>query len=421
MAEGEGEAVDVVVRATGGLDASDVPAAILSIEAANLPSRLEDAMGRLGYHELTPIQAQAWPIVFTGHDLVGIADTGTGKTLSFVVPALCHIINEKGGIDSSTKARKGAPRVVVLAPTRELAQQIYAVAVPLSQAANVKTSCLYGGDLKYLQVRELDAGVDLVVATLGRLADLAQGSSLSVDTVTMLVIDEADRMLDMGFSDRMLEVMGPASQKRQTLLFSATWPPEVQFMALQFVRRAHVHIQLGSTETTANRSIDQTVYIVDDGDKPAQLVKLLEEVMLEDDNKTLVFVHTKAGTETLTRALRTESWPAKCIHGDKEQTERDWVLQDFRRGATPILVATDVASRGLDVKDVRNVINYDFPSTIEAYVHRIGRTGRAGQRGRAFSFFCQKDTRLAKRLVAVLTEAEQPVPPQLHHMAFPPS
>jgi len=233
---------------------------------------------------------------------------------------------------------------------------------------------------------------------------------------TYLVLDEADRMLDMGFEPQLRTIVSQIRPDRQTLMWSATWPKEVRALAEDFLGQDYDQIQIGSLELTANHSIKQVVTVCEDYEKDRKLREMLSKIMLEKENKTIIFVETKRQVNDITRALSREGYPISSIHGDKAQQERDWVLREFRSGNVPILVATDVASRGLDVKDVKFVINYDFPNSTEDYVHRIGRTGRAGATGTAYTFFSMKNSKQAKELCGILEEAGQEVPPELRGM-----
>mmetsp|Transcript_8975 Transcript_8975/g.13368 ORF Transcript_8975/g.13368 Transcript_8975/m.13368 type:complete len:290 (-) Transcript_8975:102-971(-) len=266
-----------------------------------------------------------------------------------------------------------------------------------------------------MQVRDLRNGVEIVIATPGRLIDHLEGGNTNLKRVTYLVLDEADRMLDMGFEPQMRKIVSQIRPDRQTLMWSATWPKEVQQLSKDFLHDAY-QVHVGSMDLRANIMIKQFIEVLqDDYAKYPRLVHHLKE--FNDGSKVIIFCETKKGCDQLTRSLRGQSYAVRCIHGDKTQQERDEVLADFRSGVMPILIATDVAARGLDVKDVRIVINFDMPNNIEDYIHRIGRTGRAGARGLAVSFFTNKASRMAKDLLEILREAKQEIPPALEAMA----
>lgn len=343
-----------------------------------------------------------------GRDLIGIAETGSGKTLAYLLPAIIHV-NAQPFL-----APGDGPIVLVLAPTRELAVQIQQEAAKFGASSRIKNTCIYGGVPKGPQVRDLQKGVEIVIATPGRLIDMMESHHTNLRRVTYLVLDEADRMLDMGFEPQIRKIVSQIRPDRQTLYWSATWPKEVEQLARQSLYNPYKVI-IGSPDLKANHAIRQHVDIVSENQKYNKLVKLLEDIM--DGSRILIFMDTKKGCDQITRQLRMDGWPALSIHGDKSQAERDWVLSEFKAGKSPIMTATDVAARGLDVKDVKYVINYDFPGSLEDYVHRIGRTGRAGAKGTAYTFFTAGNARFAKELVTILEEAGQKVSPELTAMA----
>jgi superfamily II DNA/RNA helicase len=314
---------------------------------------------------------------------------------------------------SQEEVKRGeGPIVLILAPTRELAVQIQNEANKFGHGCKIRSTCCYGGVSRGPQARDLSSGVDICIATPGRLIDFVESRTTNLRRVTYLVLDEADRMLDMGFEPQVRKIVQDIRHDRQTLLWSATWPREIQSLARDLCREEPVHINIGSLELTASHNIKQTVEVVTTPEKRRKLNELLEKIM-DGRSKILIFTETKKGCDDLTKELRLDGWPALCIHGDKSQSERDWVLREFRESKSPIMIATDVASRGLDVKDIVYVINYDFPRQIEDYVHRIGRTGRAGNKGHAYSFFSEDKAKLAKELIAVMREAHQNVPAEL--------
>jgi len=245
---------------------------------------------------------------------------------------------------------------------------------------------------------------------------MLESQKTNLRRVTYLVLDEADRMLDMGFEPQIRKIIGQIRPDRQTLMFSATWPKDVQRLATDFLKD-FIQVNIGSMELTANHNITQLVEVCSDFEKRTKLIKHLD-IISAQNAKVLIFVGTKRVADDITKYLRQDGWPALAIHGDKEQRERDWVLGEFKAGHSPILIATDVASRGLDVKDVGYVINYDFPNNCEDYIHRIGRTGRAGMKGTSYTYFTTENAKSARDLVAILKEAKADVPPALEEMAM---
>ncbi|GAA0142798.1 RNA helicase [Lithospermum erythrorhizon] len=390
------------------VDGRQVPKPVTSFRDTGFPDYVMQEIEKAGFTEPTPIQAQGWPMALKGRDLIGIAETGSGKTLAYLLPAIVHVNAQP------MLAPGDGPIVLVLAPTRELAVQIQQEASKFGASSRIKNTCIYGGVPKGPQVRDLQKGVEIVIATPGRLIDMLESHNTNLRRVTYLVLDEADRMLDMGFEPQIKKIVSQIRPDRQTLYWSATWPKEVEQLARQSLIDPYKVI-IGSPELKANHSIQQRVEIISENKKYSKLVTLLEDIM--DGSRILIFLDTKKGCDQITRQLRMDGWPALSIHGDKSQQERDWVLSEFKSGKSPIMTATDVAARGLDVKDVKFVINYDFPGSLEDYVHRIGRTGRAGATGTAYTFFTAANGRFAKDLVNILEEAGQKVSSELVAMA----
>uniref|UniRef100_A0A9J8BA39 RNA helicase n=1 Tax=Cyprinus carpio carpio TaxID=630221 RepID=A0A9J8BA39_CYPCA len=369
-----------------------------------------DVIAKQNWTDPTPIQAQGWPVALSGKDMVGIAQTGSGKTLSYLLPSIVHI-NHQPFLE-----RGDGPICLVLAPTRELAQQVQQVAAEYGKASRLKSTCIYGGAPKGPQIRDLERGVEICIATPGRLIDFLEVGKTNLRRCTYLVLDEADRMLDMGFEPQIRKILDQIRPDRQTLMWSATWPKEVRQLAEDFLKD-YVQINVGALQLSANHNILQIVDVCNDGEKEDKLMRLLEEIMSEKENKTIIFVETKRRCDDLTRSMRRDGWPAMGIHGDKSQQERDWVLNEFKYGKAPILIATDVASRGLDVEDIKFVINYDYPNNSEDYIHRIGRTARSQKTGTAYTFFTPNNMKQAHDLVSVLREANQAINPKLIQMA----
>ncbi|OAO93868.1 hypothetical protein AXX17_AT5G14110 [Arabidopsis thaliana] len=360
-----------------------------------------------GFSAPSPIQAQSWPIAMQNRDIVAIAKTGSGKTLGYLIPGFMHL--QRIHNDS----RMG-PTILVLSPTRELATQIQVEALKFGKSSKISCACLYGGAPKGPQLKEIERGVDIVVATPGRLNDILEMKRISLHQVSYLVLDEADRMLDMGFEPQIRKIVNEVPTKRQTLMYTATWPKEVRKIAADLlVNPAQVNIG-NVDELVANKSITQTIEVLAPMEKHSRLEQILRSQ--EPGSKIIIFCSTKRMCDQLARNL-TSTFGAAAIHGDKSQAERDDVLNQFRSGRTPVLVATDVAARGLDVKDIRVVVNYDFPNGVEDYVHRIGRTGRAGATGLAYTFFGDQDAKHASDLIKILEGANQKVPPQVREMA----
>jgi ATP-dependent RNA helicase DDX5/DBP2 len=315
-----------------------VPKPILFFEEANFPEYLVKELLQATYTAPTPIQAQGWPTALKGRDLIGLAETGSGKTLAFILPAIVHI-------NAQPLLQRGdGPIVLILTPTRELAVQVQEQCSKFGASSKIKNAAVYGGVPKGPQIRDLASGVEIVVATPGRLIDMLASRKTNLRRVTYLVMDEADRMLDMGFEPQIRKIVSQIRPDRQTLMWSATWPKEVQTLARDFLKEP-IQINIGSTSLTANHCVTQVVEVCTESDKQSKLLKLLTKIM--DGSKILIFTETKKGADALTRVLRSEGFPALAIHGDKSQQERDWVLSEFRSGQTHIMVATDVAARGL--------------------------------------------------------------------------
>ncbi|CAL8302317.1 unnamed protein product [Merluccius merluccius] len=391
---------EITIRGSG------CPKPITNFSQAHFPQYVMDVLMQQNFKEPTAIQAQGFPLALSGRDMVGIAQTGSGKTLSYLLPAIVHI-NHQAYLE-----RGDGPICLVLAPTRELAQQVQTVAYDYGKLSRLKSTCVYGGAPKGPQLRELERGVEICIATPGRLIDFLECGKTNLRRCTYLVLDEADRMLDMGFEPQIRKIVDQIRPDRQTLMWSATWPKEVRQLAEDFLKD-YIQINVGALELSANHNILQIVDVCMENEKDSKLFQLMEEIMEEKENKTIIFVETKKRCDDLTRRMRRDGWPAMCIHGDKSQPERDWVLTEFRSGKAPILIATDVASRGLDVEDVKFVINYDYPNSSEDYIHRIGRTARSNNKGTAYTFFTPGNLRQARELIRVLEEARQTINPKL--------
>ncbi|MGH8850831.1 MAG: DEAD/DEAH box helicase [Casimicrobiaceae bacterium] len=359
----------------------------MNFETLQLAPALLRALADCGYTEPTPIQAKTIPPLLAGHDVVGSAQTGTGKTAAFVLPALQRFV-ETADSPLARRPFGHGPRVLVLAPTRELAQQVAEQAVRYGGAhLRVKTVCIYGGAPYPVQNKQLARGVDILVATPGRLLDHLERGRIDLSEVDMLVLDEADRMLDMGFIDDVERIAARTPAKRQTVLFSATLDGAIGRLAGKLLRDpVRIEVAVGKAAPIA---IEQRVHFADDH---AHKHRILDHLLSDSTmTQSIVFIATKRDAETLATRLRGEGHAAAALHGDMRQRERTYTLQEMRRGRVRTLVATDVAARGLDVAGVSHVINFDLPRQADDYVHRIGRTGRAGATGVAISLASHAD------------------------------
>ena len=372
-----------------------------------------DTFYRAGFQSPTPIQAQTWPIAMKERDVVSIAKTGSGKTLAFLLPAYKKI-------DQFSRNHSGAINALVLAPTRELATQIQEEADKFGRPAGYYSACAYGGAPKRDQLRAMNAGISVLVATPGRLNDFLESNQVDLSNVFYLVLDEADRMLDMGFEPQIRSIIKRLPRKRQTLMFSATWPEEVRRLANDFLYQP-IHIRLGNTEAglQANESIQQHLILLRSGEeKDGELVKLIRSRFEQNQDLVLIFVARKNTCDFVTNMLNRCGIPASAMHGDRDQNYRERTLAAFRNGSKPILVATDVASRGIDVKGISAVINYDLANSSEDYVHRIGRTGRAGMSGESFTFLTHSNEDACKvmGIVEIMEKNGQHAPPEVQEM-----
>ncbi|XP_048518365.1 ATP-dependent RNA helicase bel [Dendroctonus ponderosae] len=410
---------DIPVEATG----EQVPHHIASFEEVQLTEIIRSNISAARYDTPTPVQKYAIPIILGHRDVMACAQTGSGKTAAFLVPILNQMY--EGGppnIQQGRSRRKQYPLGLVLAPTRELATQIYDESKKFAYRARVRPCVVYGGANIGDQMRELDRGCHLLVATPGRLLDMIDRGRIGLDHCRYLVLDEADRMLDMGFEVQIRRIVEketmPCTGERQTLMFSATFPHPIQMLARDFLDN-YIFLAVGRVGSTSE-NITQKVVWVEEHDKRSFLLDLLNVADMHQpsaESLTLVFVETKKGADSLEDFLHQEGYPVTSIHGDRSQREREDALKQFRSGNTPILVATAVAARGLDIPHVKHVINFDLPSDIEEYVHRIGRTGRMGNLGLATSFFNDRNRNLASGMLDLLVEAKQEFPSWLEGVA----
>ncbi|KAH1014464.1 hypothetical protein HUJ05_012325 [Dendroctonus ponderosae] len=360
-----------------------VPKPVKTFEHAfhNYPEIL-DEIRKAGFEKPSPIQSQCWPVLLSGEDLIGIAQTGTGKTLGFLLPALIHI-------DGQTVPReeRGGPAVLIMAPTRELALQIDKE-VKKYFYRNISSVCVYGGGARKEQIDVVSRGVDIVIATPGRMNDLNQAGHLNVRSVTYVVLDEADRMLDMGFEPQIRKVMYSLRPTKQCIMTSATWPPGVRRLADSYMKDP-IQIYVGSLDLAATHSVTQTIQLIEENDKEQAFMDFIYN--MGPDDKVIVFCGTKAKADYLSVECVCKNIICASLHGNRDQSDREQAVQDIGDGTVRILIATDVASRGLDIDDITHVLNYDFPKNIEEYVHRVGRTGRAGKTGESISYFVPEE------------------------------
>ncbi|MEZ5962591.1 MAG: DEAD/DEAH box helicase [Planctomycetota bacterium] len=351
-----------------------------SFSALGLAEPIVRALDARGYRAPTPIQAQAIPHLLAERDLLGIAQTGTGKTAAFALPLLQLLAERR------TRPLPGAPRALVLSPTRELTAQIFDSFVAYGRHLPLRHAVVFGGVGQAPQVQALRRGVDVLVATPGRLRDLMQQGLMNLRAVECFVLDEADRMLDMGFIHEVRRVIQDLPAQRHSILFSATMPPDVATLAHSILRRP-VRVEAAAPATTVEL-VEQRVHFVAKAEKPALLARLLDDSEIE---RVLVFTRTKHGADRVAKQLRKQHFEAESIHGDKSQTARVRALNGFRDGSVRILVATDIAARGIDVPGITHVVNFDVPNVPENYVHRIGRTARAGRNGVAISLCAEEE------------------------------
>lgn len=357
-----------------------------SFSELQLSPNLARAIAEMGYESMTPIQAQAIPVVLQGRDVMGAAQTGTGKTAAFSLPLLQRMLKHE---NASTSPARHPVRALVLLPTRELADQVADQIKQYAKHTQLRSTVVFGGMDMKPQTLELKKGVEVLVATPGRLLDHIEAKNCVLNQVEYVVLDEADRMLDIGFLPDLQRILSYLPKTRTTLLFSATFSPEIKRLASSYLQDP-ITIEVARSNATAS-TVEQHFYRVDDDDKRQTLKQIVKE---RGVTQAFVFVNSKLGCARLARSLEREGLKTTALHGDKSQDERLKALEAFKKGEVDLLVCTDVAARGLDIKDVPAVFNFDIPFNAEDYVHRIGRTGRAGASGLAVSFVSGKDTRL---------------------------
>ncbi|KAI0316765.1 DEAD-domain-containing protein [Amylostereum chailletii] len=409
---------DIPVEATG----AGVPDPVNAFTNPPLDPVLLENISYSRYTTPTPVQKYSIPIVAGGRDLMACAQTGSGKTGGFLFPILSASFTNgprQPPVEtqpSYARSRKAYPTALILAPTRELVNQIHEEARKFAYRSWVRPAVVYGGADINGQLRNIERGCDLLSATPGRLVDLIERGRISLANIRYLVLDEADRMLDMGFEPQIRRIVQeedmPGVHERQTLMFSATFPRDIQMLAKDFLKD-YIFLSVGRVGSTSE-NITQKVEYVEDQDKRSVLLDLLHS---NNTGLTLVFVETKRMADMLSDFLLNNNFLTTSIHGDRSQRERETALQTFRNGRTPIMVATAVAARGLDIPNVTHVINYDLPSDIDDYVHRIGRTGRAGNTGISTAFFNRGNKNIVRDMVELLREANQEIPPWLESVA----
>jgi len=358
----------------------------LSFKNLNLAEPLARAVAEMGYEQMTPIQAQAIPVVLTGRDVMGAAQTGTGKTAAFSLPLLQRLLKHE---NASTSPARHPVRALVLLPTRELADQVAQQVKMYAKYTQLRSAVVFGGIDMKPQTAELKRGVEVLVATPGRLLDHIEAKNAVLNQVEYVVLDEADRMLDIGFLPDLQRILSFLPKQRTTLLFSATFSPEIRRLANSYLQDP-ITVEVARPNQEAS-TVEQHFYSVVDDDKRRALKQIVRERGL---SQAFVFVNSKLGCARLARSLERDGLKTTALHGDKSQDERLKALAAFKAGEVDLLVATDVAARGLDIKDVPAVFNFDVPFNSEDYVHRIGRTGRAGASGLAVTFVTPSDQRL---------------------------
>ena len=390
---------------------------ILEWSQLGLPASIFSVLQSLKYDSPTPIQCEALPHVMNGNDFIGIAQTGSGKTIAFLLPLFRQLLSNAHIQDRNSSG--ASPRAILITPTRELALQIAKTAKPFADKLNMKICKCYGGQSISKQIADLKKRADIVVGTPGRIIDLLctnGGRILNFSNVTYLVMDEADRMFDMGFEPQILKILKVIRPDRQTVLFSATFPPKIQVLARKILKDP-TEVLVGS-KNLVNENIEQHFEVVPDVDaKFNKLLQILGAKYNENNGKVLIFMERQDACDKMVRKLLTRGYAVMPLHGGKDQTERGGTIRDFKNGIIDILVATSVASRGLDVDNLNLVINYDAPSHVEDYVHRVGRTGRGGKSGEAYTILTPDDEKCASDLVRVSRASKLEPPAELAAMA----
>ena len=375
----------------------------MKFEELNIKPEILRAVEDMGFEEATPIQSQAIPVMESGVDMIGQAQTGTGKTATFAIPILQHLLADRSEENrSETRGNKGrlvkrrSIKALILTPTRELAIQIGENITDYGKYTGIRHAIIFGGVKQGPQTDLLQAGVDILVATPGRLLDLIRQGYVNLSSITHFVLDEADRMLDMGFIADIRRLLPMLPTKRQTLFFSATMPKDIVNLS-RSILSTPTRVEVTPVSSAVD-TVEQCVYFVEKTEKKKLLVSLLKQ----EKKSVLVFSRTKHGADNISRLLKKSGIKSEAIHGDKSQGQRQRALSNFKAGAIRVMVATDIAARGIDIQELEIVINYDLPDVAETYVHRIGRTGRAGHLGTAVTF-CSEEEQSKIREIQVLT------------------
>lgn len=409
----EAELADLRLELDGiKVSGTDVPKPVLKWSQLGLNAQSLDVIKKLGYEKPTAIQSQAIPAIMSGRDVIGVAKTGSGKTIAFLLPMFRHIRDQKP-LESTD-----GPVGLIMTPTRELATQIHRECKPFLKAMGLRAVCAYGGAPIKDQIADLKRGAEIIVCTPGRMIDLLAANSgrvTNLKRVTYVVLDEADRMFDMGFEPQVMKIFANIRPNRQTIMFSATMPRIMDALAKKTLQ-SPVEITVGGRSVVAPE-ITQIVEVREEKDKFIRLLELLGELYDKDeDARTLIFVDRQEKADDLLKDLMRKGYPCMSIHGGKDQIDRDSTIDDFKAGVIPVMIATSVAARGLDVKQLKLVVNYDAPNHLEDYVHRAGRTGRAGNKGTAVTFITEDQEQYSVGIAKALEQSGQPVPERLDEM-----
>ena len=392
----------------------DCPKPLTKWSHCGLPGSCLDVIKKLEYNAPTAIQSQAIPAIMSGRDMIGVAKTGSGKTMAFLLPMFRHIKDQR------KVATLEGPIGLIMTPTRELAVQIFRESKPFLKALGLRAVCVYGGAPISEQIAEMKRTAEIVVATPGRMIDLLTANSgrvTNLERVTYLVLDEADRMFDMGFEPQVMKIVNNVRPDRQTVLFSATFPKQMESLARKVLKNKPLEIIVGGRSVVAEE-IEQIVEVREESSKFNRLLEILGMTYMEDEDcRTLIFVERQESADDLLKELMKKQYPTMSLHGGKDQVDRDSTIADFKAGVVPIVTATSVAARGLDVKQLKLVVNYDAPNHMEDYVHRAGRTGRAGNKGTCITFITPEQDKYARDIISALKASKRAIPAELDALA----